>query len=215
MDQNAFSNLGQFWQFIFGGISAFIAALSFIRSIPARYRYWLGGLPILGLCIARFGFDWLPHWLDWIIVLLAMCVAYRIGRFSTPPASELAGSESLAPLRLLRVKLHISKDEGVQYKKKLVITLRNMGQHGIIVGPKTNWVPGDMSVYRLDQLVWELEPKQDWDSDGWKWQQAEFPELYVPQGIAFRTWVPLHENATEAEVERLKERLGTLRTPLA
>ena len=36
----------------------------------------------------------------------------------------------------------------------------------------------------------------------------------MTQGVAFRTWVPLHENATEHEVERLKGKLGILRIPL-
>jgi hypothetical protein len=108
----------------------------------------------------------------------------------------------------------IRTPEGVTYKKKLVITLRNVGHHDLMIGPKASSVPGEIGAQRLDQLVWELEPRQGWDSDGWKWQEAESAEVYVTQGVAFRTWVPLHENATEHEVERLKGKLGILRIPL-
>ena len=228
VDHNTFSNSGQLGQFIFGGISAICAVLSFIRSISTRYRYWSGGIAILAaLAVARLGFvTSLPQpWADWIMVVLAIGAAYFIGRFGTPrsvstaavasaPLREPVSADPVAPIELLRVKLSVSKDESVQYKKKLLITLRNVGQHDIIVGPKTTWVPGAMRVNRLEQQVWELEPQQGWDSDGWRWQSAEHAELYVSQGLAFRTWVALHENASEAEIEQLRGRLGTLRIPL-
>lgn len=225
MHENLFANGGQIGQFICAAISAMCAALSLVRTIPRRYRLWLGGAAIVGaLCLVRWIFDkaLVQPWTDCGMVVLAAAAAYCIGKSKSEKAAQdgatLTGAfpstSALAPVEILQVKLHVSKDERVVFKKKLVITLRNGGQHDLIVGPKGTWVPGAISVHRLEQLVWELEPQQGWESDGWKWQEAESSELYVAQGVAFRTWVALNENATEAEVERLRGRLGNLRVPL-
>jgi hypothetical protein len=221
MSQDSFSNAGQLGQFVFAGVSTAFAALSFIRTVPPRYRRWAGTVAIVGfLWLLRwvFGANLPQPWTDYgMVALAAILVATvfsTVGRSKSAASPEVVVTEPRPEIERLRVKLHISKDAGVTYKKKLVITLRNVGRHDLMIGPKASWVPGEIGAQRLDQLVWELEPRQGWDSDGWKWQEAESPEVYVTQGVAFRTWVPLHENATEHEVERLKGKLGILRIPL-
>jgi hypothetical protein len=233
VDQNSFSNLGQVAQIIFAGISAVCGVLALIRPIPKQYRLWIKGIGIVTLpAIVRLVFSaWLRQPLfDVCWGVMAIGTAYVVGYLSAPPtvavpavpavaATPVAAAPSAEKpwdIEVLLVRFHVSRDKDVTYKKKLLILLRNKGQHDILVGPKASWVPGEISVYRLDELVWELEPAQGWESDGWKWQPAESTQQYVSQGMAFRTWIALHENATEAEVERLRlrGRLGTLRIPL-
>ena len=187
MDHNAFANTGQLVQVIFGGISALVAIVSFTLNFLPHYRFWIGGIATLvALALAYFGFaTWLPHWSYWVMGAVAIGVAYVAGRFGEPrpmsvttaaatPLPDPANAESFTPIKVLSVKLHVSKDVDVKYKKKLVIILRNLGHHDIHVGPKASWVPGELRVQHTQQLVWENEPDERWEKEhAWKWQSAE------------------------------------------
>ena len=172
MSQDSFSNAGQLGQFVFAGVSTAFAALSFIRTVPPRYRRWAGTVAIVGfLWLLRwvFGANLPQPWTDYgMVALAAILVATvfsTVGRSKSAASPEVVVTEPRPEIERLRVKLHISKDAGVTYKKKLVITLRNVGRHDLMIGPKASWVPGEIGAQRLDQLVWELEPRQGWDSD--------------------------------------------------
>jgi hypothetical protein len=137
--------------------------------------------------------------------------------FTSPSKSydeptKALGQEDAIKIKTLDVHLEIADLPNITYKRKLRLVLQNVGDCEVIVGPRTNWRPQSLRTRHIAEHVWELEPKDGWYSG--KWTHKEVAELRVPPGRAFRTWIGLHDSATESEITQLKGTLGTLTMPV-
>ena len=128
------------------------------------------------------------------------------------PAALSPDPTDATRIETLDVRLETAEQPHIRYKKKLQLVLQNMSDCEIIVGPQTIWKPGSLRTRHIEQQVWELEPPDGWHTG--KWTHNEVAELPVPPGRAFRTWIGLHDSATESEIALLHGNLGTLLLPV-
>jgi hypothetical protein len=126
--------------------------------------------------------------------------------------TKAPGQVDAIQIKTLDVRIEIADLSSIEYKRKLRLVLQNVGDCEIIVGPRTNWRPQNLRTRHIPEHMWELEPKDGWHSG--RWTDKEAPELRVPPGRAFRTWIGLHNSATESEITQLTGTLGTLTVPV-
>lgn len=128
---------------------------------------------------------------------------------------SIAGPNGGPKLEIVHSSVFATQDPSTEFKRKLYIVVRNTGDEDIVLGPGTVWLNGELSIRAIPQQVWEAEPANGgWKNGVWKGGKAEMLELGLRPGQAARTWVGLHENATQAEYEALKGRAGKLIVPI-
>jgi len=223
-----FANMGQMLQLGFAALGAIVGLVGLVRQIwnPVSSPIWLWISAALLFAVlagvnAMLG-DQAPTGVNIFMITMVTLIAGTVGRYGlwTPPRvtefpvlNEASATFSEAILlEVLDVKLERADQEGIDYTRKLRVILRNTSDFEIIVGPNTGWLPADLRTRHISQQVWELEPKNGWQSDEWK--HAESAELRVPAGRAFRTWVGGQGDATEAEIEAQRGRLGAITLPV-
>jgi hypothetical protein len=217
-----FTNEGQELQLVMASISALASVSSLMWAISHKNgsRAWLWFSAAFGIGAAVvFWFVTGDQWPSWVLLLLFLAsgiVGALLGRFgfASQPRPDIRATPDpeTIQIRTLDVQLENADQEGITYKRKLRVVLQNVGDSEIIVGPQTAWSAGSLRTRHIPEHVWELEPKNGWYS--WSWSHKEAAELRVPPGRAFRTWVGLHDNATQSEIAQLRGNLGTLRIPI-
>jgi hypothetical protein len=70
-------------------------------------------------------------------------------------------------IETLDIHFEIADLPHIDYKRKLRLVLQNVGDCEIMVGPQTSWRPQNLRTRHIPEHVWELEPKDGWDSGKW------------------------------------------------
>jgi hypothetical protein len=225
-----FADKGEFISVVATVITMVISAIMLGLAIEKKGGWWvklLFGLLIIVLSASLFQIlreDTFPRWVAGILGVTLAWVVGMASKYLAGSSRRSSGTgEAEAPvintpavsMGVLNVALERADQiAGVEYTRKLRILLRNLSASELVIGPGTRWQQGTMRVREIPEQVWELEPKDGWHSN--KWTHNEVPELRVPPGRAFRTWIGLHSSADENEVALLlaEKRLGTLVVPI-
>ena len=218
-----FTNEGQKLQLVVASISALASVISLMWAIShkngSRAWPWLSAAFGMGAALV-FWFVTGDQWPSWISLLLFLASGIVIGALvefgfaSRPRPADITatpGAETIQ-IKTLDVQLENADQEGITYIRKLRVVLQNVGDSEIIVGPQTTWSAESLRTRHIPEHVWELEPRNGWYSGSWT--HKEVAELRIPPGRAFRTWIGVHDNATESEIAQLRGTLGTLRIPI-
>ncbi len=136
-----------------------------------------------------------PAWLApaaWGTVL-GVVASWAIGKLlgREPPISN--------PLEFLSSDFASDDREQTTFKRKLNLIFRNKSDLEIVVGPKTEWIAGDLQVSTLPEHLWRVEGPGGWQNGDWS---PEAVAVRVPPGKRLRTWVGLPNNATKVDVDR-------------
>ena len=132
------------------------------------------------------------------------------------PAHEIeprSASKILAPLDIW---LETTEAPQIHYKRKLRIVVQNISGKNVLAraGVWERRGGTDIQIRPLERHLWQVEGPSGWDSESWG--PGEREEVLVRPGGVLRTWIGLHDGATDHEVRRrlVQGTVGILTIPL-
>ena len=214
---SVFTNKGQIIQTCAAVVSMAIAAGSFFRATAAHARTTLWVRVYVALALISSAVLAYTYQGNTVVLvasgMFAAAAMISLGRFGWISATSSTPTPKATALSILQVTLEKADQPHIEHKRKLRIIVKNMKKSVLILGPGTTWVKGDLDTRALPQQVWEVEPADGWRSG--RWTHQESGQVRLKPGQAARTWVSVHSEATQAEIDALAGRLGALHVPVA